>query len=122
MLHRILYLLLPLLVATGAFAAEPTAQEAPQVVYLWPSGAASLQGANEKEITNPPSPQPGQVIRQIKNIHNPALEVFLAPADRATGAALIVAAGGGHRELNVGTEGYDLKEWLHGLGVAVFIL
>ena len=42
-------LLLPFLAAAAAFAAEP----APQVVYLWPSGAATLQGAGEKEITNP---------------------------------------------------------------------
>src|SRR6266508_6047601 len=111
-------LILPLIAVTAAFAAEP----APQVVYLWPSGAATLQGAGEKEITNPPEPQPGQVIRQVKNIHNPSIEVFLPPPEKATGAALIVAAGGGHRELNVGTEGYDLREWLRGLGVAVFIL
>ncbi|MGH9833321.1 MAG: TIM barrel protein, partial [Blastocatellia bacterium] len=113
-----LLLLLPLLAVTAAFAAEP----APQVVYLWPPGHPTLQGANEKEITNPPNPQPGQVIRQFKNIHNPSLEVFLPPKEKATGAALIVAAGGGHRELNTGTEGYDLREWLHGLGMAVFIL
>ncbi len=99
-------------------AAEPS----PQVVFLWPAGHSTLQGANEKEITNPPNPQPGQVVRQFKNIHNPSIEVFLPPAEKATGAALIVAAGGGHRELNTGTEGYDLREWLHGLGVAVFIL
>ena len=43
--------LLTTLITTVAFAAEPT----PQVVYLWPSGAATLQGANEKEITNPPN-------------------------------------------------------------------
>src|SRR5262245_58395282 len=103
--------ILPLIVVTTAFAAE----NGPQVVYLWPSGAPTLQGAGEKEITNPPQPQSGQVIRQIKNIHNPAIEVFLPPPEKATGAALIVAAGGGHRELNVGTEGYDLREWLHGL-------
>lgn len=94
----------------------------PQTVFLWPAGHPTLQGANEKEITNPPAPQPGQFVRQFKNIHNPSLEVFLAPQDKATGAALIVAAGGGHRELNTGTEGYDLIEWLHGLGVSVFML
>jgi len=116
-----LLLLLPLLSAAAAFAAEPTPQEAPQVVYLWPAGHPTLQGANEKEITNPPQSQPGQVIRQFKNIHNPSLEVFLPPKEKATGAVLIVAAGGGHRELNTGAEGYDLREWLHGLGVAVFI-
>src|SRR5215471_16108083 len=114
-------LIMPLM-AVAAFAAGPTPQEAPQVVYLWPSGAATLQGAGEKEITNPPQPQPGQVIRQFKNIHNPSIEVFLPPPEKATGAALIVAPGGGHRDLVVGTEGYDLREWLHGLGVAVFIL
>src|SRR5262245_36902572 len=111
-------LIMPLMTLTAAFAAEP----GPQVVYLWPPGHPTLQGANEKEITNPPDPQPGQVVRQFKNIHNPSLEVFLPPKEKATGAALIVAAGGGHRELNTGTEGYDLREWLHGLGVAVFIL
>lgn len=94
----------------------------PQVVYLWPAGHPTLQGAHEKEITNPPDPKPGQVVRQFKNIHNPSIEVFLAPANKNTGAALLVAAGGGHRELNTGTEGYDLKEWLHGLGVNVIIL
>src|SRR5262245_37422315 len=111
-------LIMPLVALTAAFAAEP----APQVVYLWPAGHPTLQGANEKEGANPPNPQPGQVVRQFKNIHNPSLEVFLPPAEKATGAALIVTAGGGHRELNTGTEGYDLREWLHGLGVAVFIL
>jgi endo-1,4-beta-xylanase len=33
-----------------------------------------------------------------------------------------VAPGGGHRELNVGTEGYDLVDWLNQMGVAVFVL
>jgi len=50
--------------ATAAFAAEP----APQVVYHWPSGAATLQAAGGNEIMNPPQPPPGQVIRQVKNI------------------------------------------------------
>ncbi len=112
--HRLLFLL--------ALAVTCAAQSNPPVVYLWPSSHPTLQGANEKEITNPPNPQPGQVIRQFKNIHNPSIEVFLPPANKATGAALIIAAGGGHREANVGTEGYDLKEWLHGLGVTVIIL
>jgi sugar phosphate isomerase/epimerase/acetyl esterase/lipase len=112
------WLLLPALLTATAIGAEPT----PQVIYLWPSGAATLQGASEKEITNPADPQPGQRVRQIRNVHNPSIEVFLPAPDKATGAALIVAPGGGHRELNVGTEGYDLVEWLNQMGVAVFIL
>jgi sugar phosphate isomerase/epimerase len=116
MLRQTLLLLLLLCTPITLCAADP------QVVYLWPAGHPTLQGTNEKEITNPPDPKPGQVVRQFKNIHNPSIEVFLAPANKNTGAALIVAAGGGHRELNTGTEGYDLKEWLHGLGVNVIIL
>ncbi|MEO6726296.1 MAG: alpha/beta hydrolase fold domain-containing protein [Blastocatellia bacterium] len=113
-----LFLLLPVLISAVAYAAEP----APQVIYLWPAGHPTLQGAGEKEITNPPDPQPGQVVRQFKNIHNPSIEVFPAPPGKANSTALIIAAGGGHRELNTGTEGYDLNEWLHSLGVTVFIL
>src|SRR5262249_43726274 len=109
-------LIMPLMAVTPAFAAEPTPQEAPQVVYLWPSGAATLQGAGEKEVANPPQPQPGQVIRQVKNIHNPSIEVFLPPPGKATGAALIVAAGGGPRELNGGRGGDGLRGGRHGLG------
>ncbi len=112
--------ILPFALALALVLATP--QNKPQVIYLWPSGSATLQGANEKEITNPPNPQPGQVIRQIKNIHNPSIEVLLPPTGKANGTALIVAAGGGHRELNVGTEAYDLIEWLHGLGITVFNL
>jgi sugar phosphate isomerase/epimerase/acetyl esterase/lipase len=103
---------------TVTFASEPTSQ----VVYLWPTGAATLQGLNEKEITNPPDPQPGQQVRQVRNIHRPSIEVFLPAPDKATGTALIIAPGGGHREANVGTEGYDLTDWLNKMGVAVFIL
>jgi acetyl esterase/lipase len=120
MFRKILQLLV--LLASLISASASASAFAPQVVYLWPSGAATLQGAGEKEITVPASPQPGEVVRQIKNVHNPSIEVFLAPSDKATGAAIIVAPGGGHREVNVGTEGYDLLDWLHGLGVSVFIL
>ncbi|HZS05512.1 MAG TPA: TIM barrel protein [Blastocatellia bacterium] len=114
----LLLLLLPSLAATIALAAEP----APQVVYLWPSGSPTLQGAGEKEITTPPNPRPGERIASIRNVHNPSIEVHLPPPGKATGAALIVAPGGGHEQLVWGTEGTDLLEWLSGMGVATFIL
>jgi sugar phosphate isomerase/epimerase/acetyl esterase/lipase len=109
-------LILPLLTGTAAIAAEP------QTVYLWPAGHPTLQGALEKEVSTPPNPQPGQRIASIVNVHNPSIEVHLAPAGKATGAALVIAPGGGHRQLVWGTEGTDLLEWLHGMGVSVFIL
>lgn len=112
----LLALVLTSLTATAASAAEPN------VVYLWPAGSATLQGANEKEITVPPDAQPGQRINSIKNIHNPLIEVRLPPADKATGTALIVAPGGGHQQVVWGSEGIDIAEWLNSIGVAAFIL
>jgi acetyl esterase/lipase len=112
-----LLLLLPSLATTASVA-----QPAPQVVYLWPSGAPTLQGAAEKEITDPPDPLPGQRINSIKNVHNPLIEVHLPPPEKATGAAIVVAPGGGHRQLVWGSEGTDIADWLNSLGIAAFIL
>ena len=120
MLCKIMHRLLFLLALT--FTATCAAQSNSQVVYLWPAGHPTLQGANEKEVTVPPNPKPGEIVRKVQNVHNPSIEILPAPANKNTGAALIIAAGGGHREENIGTEGYDLKEWLHGLGVNVIIL
>jgi endo-1,4-beta-xylanase len=92
------------------------------VVYLWPAGAPTLQGANEKETTTPPNAQPGQRINSIKNVHNPSIEVRLPPKELATGAAMIVAPGGGHSQLVWGSEGTDIADWLNSMGVAAFIL
>jgi len=117
MLRQALHLLL-LLPSLAAFASDST----PQVVYLWPSGAATLQGAEEKEITVPPQPRPGERITSIKNVHTPSIEVHLPPPDKATGAAVVVAPGGGHQQLVWGTEGIDIADWLNSLGVAAFIL
>jgi endo-1,4-beta-xylanase len=94
----------------------------PEVVFLWPAGSPTLQGPDEKEITDPADPQPGQRIKSIKNVHNPSLEVRLPPAEKAVGTAIIVAPGGGHRQLVWGSEGTDIADWLNGMGVAAFIL
>jgi endo-1,4-beta-xylanase len=109
-------LFLSLALGVTGLAAEPP------TIYLWPAGHPTLQGQHEKEITTPPNPKPGERIASIVNVHNPSLVVHLATPAKATGAALIVAPGGGHRQLVWGTEGTDLLEWLNGLGIHVFLL
>jgi acetyl esterase/lipase len=119
MLHKTtLYagLLSTLVVAASAAA------DSPQVIHLWPAGAATLKGANEKEVTRPENVKPGDRINSIVNIHNPSIEVHLPPADKAMGTAVIVAPGGGHRQLVWGSEGTDIAKWLNELGIAAFIL
>jgi acetyl esterase/lipase len=96
-------------IALGAIPAI-AAEDKPAVVYLYPPGSPTLKGENEKEILTPPDPKPGDRYT-IKNVHNPLIEVHLPPADKATGAAIVIAPGGGHREL-----------FLNSIGVATFIL
>src|SRR5262249_25016348 len=95
---------------------------APPIIYLWPSGAATLKGPGEKEITEPPNPQVGQRITSIKNVHTPSIEVHLPAQGKANGTAIVVAPGGGHERLVWGSEGTDIADWLNGMGVAAMIL
>ncbi len=102
--------------------AQTNEDATPQVVNLWPAGSPTLQGANEKELLSPADAQPGQRINSIRNVHTPSIEVHLAPADKATGTAIIVAPGGGHEQLVWGSEGTDIARWLNSIGVSAFIL
>lgn len=112
----------PLAICAVCLSRTLFAQPAPEVVFLWPAGYPTLQGASEKETIAPANWRPGQRINSIKNVHNPSIEVHLPPADKATGTAIIVAPGGGHQQLVWGSEGTDIADWLSGLGVAAFIL
>jgi endo-1,4-beta-xylanase len=64
---------------------------------------------------------PGQ-IASIVSIHNPSIEFH--PGNRLlnTGVAIILAAGGGHRTLNVGGEGADFVHFFAHHGINTVIL
>ena len=110
--------LLLLLIAGAGFAADGP----PVVIPLWPAGSPTLKGVDEKEQTTPENVKPGDRINSIRNVHRPSIEMHLPPADKANGTAVIVAPGGGHRQLVWGSEGTDIARWLNELGVAAFIL
>jgi dienelactone hydrolase len=118
------YMIRGLVMAACALLALSSAckLEAQEVVPLWPAGAKTLQGANEKEITSPPDPAPGARINSIKNVHTPTIEVHLAPPELANGCAMIVAPGGGHSQLVWASEGTDIARWLNSIGVSAFVL
>jgi acetyl esterase/lipase len=106
----------------AVIGASLSAADAPQVILLWPPGSPTLQGQSEKEITKPENVKPGDRINSIVNVHAPSIEVHLPPADKAVGTAVIVAPGGGHRQLVWGSEGTDIAKWLNDQGIAAFIL
>src|SRR5271165_5722716 len=67
-----------------------------RVVTLWPKGSPRLRalpGYDRPEVFNMSKGNSPRLI-SVVNIHNPSIEVHLAPSDKAIGAAVIVAAGG----------------------------
>ena len=110
-----------LILGVFAFAAVVPAAQAQQVLPLYAPDAPTLQGKNEKEILTPPNPKPGQYYN-IKNVHNPTITVYLPPKEKASGTMIIVAPGGGHRELGWPNEGIQIAEWLNERGVAAAVL
>lgn len=87
---------------------------AQEVIPLWAEGAPGFE-----QLRNEPEQAKDW---WVKNIHNPSLTVFLPDPAEATGAAVLVAPGGGHRELVFGPEGVEAARHLNPVGVAVFVL
>src|SRR5262249_40431837 len=75
----------------------------------------------EAEQYNLSKSVPGR-INSIVNIHNPSLEVHTVDGGLNTGAVVILAAGGGHNTLNVGTESADFVPFFYNYGVNTVIL
>jgi len=57
-----------------------------------------------------------------RNISSATLTPFLPAPDKANGAAVIVAPGGGFRWLSMGNEGWEVAEALAAKGIAAFVL
>ena len=122
MIYRIVCgLFVALLAATFAGGVRAAEGAAPPVLPLYAPNDPTLKGQNEKEILTPPNPRPGQYYN-IKNVHNPTITVYLPPKEKANGTMIIVAPGGGHRELGWPNEGIQIAQWLNEQGVAAAVL
>ena len=100
-------LLFPILVQAQAIVQ-------PEVIHLWKNGAPGFE--NRKDL-------PEQAKDYwVKDINNPSVTVFMPPKNIANGCAVIVAPGGGFRELVFNAEGIQAAQFLNSLGVTVFAL
>lgn len=91
----------------------------PQVIFLWPNGAPGSEGKTADETVRIAAPGGDHV---VASIHRPSITVYLPSKETATGAAVVIAPGGGHSELWMDHEGYNVAQWLAGHGVAGFVL
>lgn len=58
--------------------------------------------------------------RVVSQVHNPSITPYLP--SKPTGFGVIIAPGGGHRELWTTHEGHNIARWLSERGVAAFVL
>jgi endo-1,4-beta-xylanase len=93
------------------------------VVTLFPPDSHYLKPdrVHEAEQYSLSRDVPGR-INSIVNIHNPSIEVHTVENSLNTGAAIILAAGGGHNTLNVGGEAADFVPYFYNYGVSTVIL
>jgi acetyl esterase/lipase len=101
-----------LFLAGGAWGAER-----PEVL-LWTNGAPGSEGKAGPEVDEAPNASHGYF--KVTSVHKPSLTVFLP--EKPTGAAVVIAPGGGHQFLNFDQEGTYVAEYLNSIGVAGFVL
>jgi acetyl esterase/lipase len=85
----------------GPGAAQKGAAERPEPLPLWPHGAPGALGSEPADV--------------------PTLSVYLPPAGKANGAAIVVCPGGGYGGL-AEHEGHPVALWLNSLGVTAGVL
>jgi endo-1,4-beta-xylanase len=108
------------IVATLVFSALAHAETAPsfarEKLLLWPKGAPNAMPSGGEEVVRI-SEQGDHV---VTNVHRPSITTYLPT--KPTGVAVIVAPGGGHRELWTDHEGHNIARFLNDRGIAAFVL
>lgn len=87
---------------------------------LWPNGAPGSEGEKATEVSQP-SENP-KLPKRFTVVHYPSIYVFLPPKEKANGMAVVIAPGGGHTQLVIDKEGYDIADWLNKNGIAGLVL
>lgn len=94
------------------------ADDNPPAIPLWPNGAPGARtDGGEPKVRIADNSE-----RVISNVHVPTITPYVPNAESATGCAVIIAPGGGHRELWSDHEGHNLARWLRDQGVAAFVV
>ena len=107
-----------ILLVVTTLCAAPAAATPPAEISLWPNGAPGSEGKSRQEdITTSAS---GEL--RVAGIHNPTITPYLPAETAATGLAILVIPGGGHRMLAITHEGYNVAEWFQAHGIAAFVL
>jgi trehalose utilization protein/dienelactone hydrolase len=100
---------------------ESVKAEASLTVDVWPAKAPGETGdiGEEKVLPSRPGEKP---VKRISNVTRPTLTLFRPVKDRDTGAAVVIAPGGGYNILAWDLEGEEVARWLNSIGVTGIVL
>ncbi len=102
-------MLLPVMLTTACFSQ--------QTIALYKDSIP-----NSKPVANEEVSQKRDSTIIISKITQPTLTIFLPPADKANGTAVIICPGGGYWVVAYGHEGLDEAKKFNEMGVAAFVL
>jgi acetyl esterase/lipase len=97
------------------------AAEKPAIIDLWPGKAPGDKGevGEEKVLESKPNETK---VKRITNISHPTLTIYKPSKDIDTGAAVVIAPGGGYNILAWDLEGEEVADWLTSIGVTGIVL
>lgn len=78
------------------------AEIGPDPILLWPQGAPGAVGEED--------------------VDRPSIRIYRAPADTATGTAVVICPGGGYGALAFDHEGHQVARWFNTIGVTGVVL
>jgi len=88
-----------------------------KVIDIWNGKVpGSIPNSNYKQIVD------SAYWIKIRFVTKPTIQVYPAPADKNTGAAVVVCPGGGYYGISFVGEGTEVAKWLNGLGISAIVL
>lgn len=105
-------------VLAAMFASVSTSSAQSKVIDLW---RGKIPGA----ILNPDVKQSidsaGGWIK-MRHVTDPVLDMYPAPAGKASGTAVIICPGGSYWALAISSEGSKVAKWMNSIGITAFVL
>ncbi len=110
-------LLVTALTGVAGYGLPAPAADKPLVVDVWPGTPPGENGQIGAETVREPNRE-----KHISNVSKPTLTVFKSDKDKNTGAAVLIAPGGGYSILAWDKEGEEVAAWLNSIGVTGIVL
>jgi acetyl esterase/lipase len=114
-----------LALAAAVTPSRAAAADKPQPIPLWPAEVPGEKGDIGPEADQS---QPGKglvagkPLIRLGNVSKPTITIYKPPADKDTGAAVVVCPGGGYGILAYDLEGSEVCDWLNSVGVTGVLL